>query len=169
MPKTEYFTDPEKYFKTVFDPATVVKMVRVINDNMVAVTYENEDEFADVMGNTNSVIAAFTTAQARLKLYSYMEKLGKRVLYFDTDSLLYKDFPSAEYKPPIGNYLGKLFLVLSKSLEQSLLSFRRNDGRIGKGLWKRQLHNCLRFWWTKALWLRCVEHQKTTVRHSYES
>src|SRR3569832_1468289 len=41
------------------------------------------------MGNTNPVIATYTTCHARLKLYSYIEKLDKRVLYFDTNSIIY--------------------------------------------------------------------------------
>ena len=32
----------------------------------------------------NVIIAAYTTAQARLKLYSYLERLDRRVLYYDT-------------------------------------------------------------------------------------
>lgn len=38
---------------------------------------------------TNVVIAAYTTAQARLKLYDYLDLLGERVLYYDTDSCIY--------------------------------------------------------------------------------
>ena len=38
---------------------------------------------------TNVVLACFTTAQARLKLYEVLEKLDRRVLYFDTDSVVY--------------------------------------------------------------------------------
>ena len=35
-------------------------------------------------------IAAFTTAQARLKLYGALDQLKERVLYMDTDSIVYK-------------------------------------------------------------------------------
>ena len=40
LPKTEYFIDPAPFFKLVFDPATSTKTVRIVNDKMVAVTYE---------------------------------------------------------------------------------------------------------------------------------
>ena len=43
---------------------------------------------------TNVVIAAFTTAHARLKLYSVLESLQTRVLYFDTDSVTFKSEPT---------------------------------------------------------------------------
>src|SRR5262245_22042387 len=84
MSKTEYFRDPATYFELVFDPRYVIKNVRVVNENLVAVTYEQGEDFVDVLPNTNPVIAAYTTAQARLKLYTYIEQLQERVLYFDT-------------------------------------------------------------------------------------
>uniref|UniRef100_A0A915IY92 Uncharacterized protein n=1 Tax=Romanomermis culicivorax TaxID=13658 RepID=A0A915IY92_ROMCU len=40
--------------------------VRLINEQLVSTTYCQHDDFAEVMGNTNAVIAAYTTAQARL-------------------------------------------------------------------------------------------------------
>ena len=56
---------------------------------------------------TNVVIAAFTTAHARLKLYSYLEKLQEQALYFDTDCIIFKH-SSGMYCPPVGDYLGDL-------------------------------------------------------------
>ena len=57
--------------------------------------------------NTNVAVAAFVTSYARLKLYSHMEKLGKRCLYVDTDSMIYVA-KEGEYDPPLGDYLGEL-------------------------------------------------------------
>jgi len=111
MPKTEYFTDPAAYFNLVFDATIAVKSVRIINENLVAVTYEQADEFVEVLANTNPVVAAYTTAQARLKLYSYIEQLQERCLYFDTDSLIYVDRPGDVYHPAIGNFLGVYTLL----------------------------------------------------------
>jgi hypothetical protein len=47
------------------------------------------------------------SAQARLKLYSYLEQLGPRALYADTDSVVYTSRPG-EWKPELGDYLGDL-------------------------------------------------------------
>lgn len=92
---------------------------------MVAVTYELQDEFVEVLANTNAVIAAYTTAQARLKLYSYIERLQERVLYMDTDSLIYVDRPQDQYHPNIGNYLGTRCIFLAQLLlAEHYLSFR---------------------------------------------
>ncbi|XP_070162481.1 uncharacterized protein [Polyergus mexicanus] len=58
---------------------------------------------------TNVVIAAYTTAQARLTLYSYVERLDRRVLYYDTDSCIYVSSGGRnEYKPRTGNFLGDM-------------------------------------------------------------
>jgi hypothetical protein len=43
--------------------------------------YQYKEEFVEESGRTNVIIAAYTTAQARLKLYSYLEHLGPRALY----------------------------------------------------------------------------------------
>ena len=46
------------------------------------------------------------TAQARLKLYGILEKLNERVLYFDTDSIIYVHKPDL-WNPTIGDKLGE--------------------------------------------------------------
>ncbi|XP_067205345.1 uncharacterized protein [Linepithema humile] len=58
---------------------------------------------------TNVVLAAYTTALARLVLYKYLERLDRRVLYYDTDSCIYvsSDDPS-EYEPRTDNFLGDM-------------------------------------------------------------
>lgn len=99
LSKVQYFTNPTEYFEVVFDPSNVIQEIALISDNLVSVTYKKEDEFAEVMQNTNPVIAAYTTAIARLKLYEYIEFLQYRVLYFDTDSVIYlTDLTNPEHK-----------------------------------------------------------------------
>ena len=55
---------------------------------------------------TNVFITVFTTSLARLKLYEDVDFLGDRVLYYDTDSVIYKTKPYQE-KLPLGPYLGQ--------------------------------------------------------------
>lgn len=103
MSKVTFFTDPGKYFDLLYDPTEIIQAISIINEHMVAVTHSKEDDFAEVMGNTNPVLAAYTTAQARLRLYEYIEKLGRRVLYFDTDSVIFRStLEKREYQVPIG-------------------------------------------------------------------
>jgi hypothetical protein len=56
---------------------------------------------------TNVVVAAFTTAYARLKLYDVLDMLQERVLYYDTDSVIFVSRPN-QPEPPTGPYLGQL-------------------------------------------------------------
>ena len=67
---------------------------------------ENEG-FVDENDKVNIVIAAFTTAYARLKLYDLLDLLQERVLYYDTDSVIYVHEPGKP-DPPLGDYLGDL-------------------------------------------------------------
>jgi hypothetical protein len=93
LPIAQYFTKPEEYFNVVFDVANQLQSVRIISAKMMLVNYIKEEEFIETVPTVNAVIAAFVTAQARLKLYSYIEKLQERVLYFDTDSIIYLTRP----------------------------------------------------------------------------
>ena len=56
---------------------------------------------------TNISVAAFTTCQARLKLYESLDTLQEQVLYYDTDSVVYKWRPN---QPSIasGVFLGDM-------------------------------------------------------------
>lgn len=58
------------------------------------------------LSRTNIAIAAMVTAHARMRLWTEMNKLGKRVLYHDTDSIIYEHSPT-EYNIPSGKYLGE--------------------------------------------------------------
>ena len=65
------------------------------------------DAFVEESKYSNPVIAAYVTAHARLQLYSYLESLQERILYFDTDSIIYIE-REGEYSPPVGDYLGDM-------------------------------------------------------------
>ena len=80
----KYCTDPAEFLEIANSDEVIMKDVNVISDNMVRVRYVQEDLYVENLSNVNVVIGAFTTAYARLTLYSYLEKLQERVLYFDT-------------------------------------------------------------------------------------
>ena len=62
------------------------------------------DEEVERSLKANLFIAIFTTAHARLKLYSALETLQQRVLYYDTDSVIYKWRPG-QVEIPLGVFL----------------------------------------------------------------
>ena len=79
----------------------------MVNKEIAEVHFRNVEEFAEQNDKVNVVIAAFTTTYARLKLYDLLDLLQDRVLYYDTDSVIYVHKPG-EPDPPLGNYLGDL-------------------------------------------------------------
>lgn len=104
--QTEYLSDPSEYFQLMNDASENVKDVQIVNDNMVMIEKVKKEQHVQPCAITNVVIAAFVTAQARLKLYSVLEPLGDRVCYFDTDSIIYKHRPH-QWNPSEGSSLGE--------------------------------------------------------------
>ena len=100
-------TEPKEFFHFLDSSEFEVSDARLVNDETVEVHYKEKDEFAEQNDKVNIVIAAFTTAYARLKLYDLLDLLQERVLYYDTDSVIYVHEPSKP-DPPLGNYLGDL-------------------------------------------------------------
>lgn len=89
QPKTKIVNKPADLFAMFINPAIYINGVIPVNDKTLLVNYEYIEEASDPLPTVNVVIAAYVTAQARLKLYSYLEALDKRVLYYDTDSVIY--------------------------------------------------------------------------------
>ena len=99
--------EPKKFFDLLYFSEFEVCDARMVNDDMIEVQYRNTAEFTEQNNKVNVVIAAFTTAYARLKLYDLLDLLQERVLYYDTDSVIYVHEPGKP-EPPLGNYLGDL-------------------------------------------------------------
>ena len=80
-----------------------------MNNNSLCVKWQYTKEAAQLLQMTNIVLAAFTAAQTRLKLSEYFNVLGKRALYYDTDSVFYvSDLKKGDNELPIGFMLGEL-------------------------------------------------------------
>ena len=89
MKKTEYVTEPSKFYKILLDEKIDDLNIHFINEDMVEMTYNLKDQFVDNSKDSNIFIAAFTTSHARMMLYEVLDKLGDTVLGFDTDSCWY--------------------------------------------------------------------------------
>jgi len=103
----EYISDPSIYFDMLTSDQQVVTGVNFVTEEMVEMRWKNKEEFMESSGRTNVVLAAYTTAQARLQLYNYLEELGSRVMYADTDSIVFT-VAEGESEPSLGDYLGDL-------------------------------------------------------------
>ena len=107
MTKVKLVSEPKEYFNMLTSDKVKVTDASFVNDDVVEIHYENKDDFVEPNARTNVVVAAFTTAHACLKLYSVLEQLKERVIYYDTDSVIYTYKPGEE-NPKTGVYLGEL-------------------------------------------------------------
>lgn len=86
----------------------MIKDVRIFNEDVMEVSVmKKEKDACEGAGKTNIFIACFTTALARLTLYAELEKLGEQVLYYDTDSVIYR-WKRGEPFIPTGIFLGEM-------------------------------------------------------------
>src|SRR5439155_13369026 len=87
--QVEYINHPEELRAYLQDETKEIASLCFPSDEVAQLQWRHVDDLAETTLTSNPFIAAYTTAQARLKLYSYLELLNERVLYFDTDSVIY--------------------------------------------------------------------------------
>ena len=103
--RVKEFDDPQTFHQFLNTDTIDVRQVSIINDQMVEVQYQYEKEDIPVSPNLNIFVACFTTCHARLKLYAALEQLQERVLYYDTDSVIFLQ-DEGQPNPALGDYLG---------------------------------------------------------------
>lgn len=110
LPNTQVVFDPAKFYELLTSDEIEINDVNFVNDDVVEVRTISKDKFEKMSPKASVVIAAFTTAQARLKLFEVLHRLGERVIYYDTDSIVYIERAGVpgEWCPPLGDYLGEL-------------------------------------------------------------
>ena len=91
MSQTKYVTEVSEFYEILLDNKLDNINFQFISDDMVQMTYNFKDHFVNNSKNTNVYIACFTTSHARLMLYNKLDYLKEKVLYFDTDSIIYAD------------------------------------------------------------------------------
>ena len=102
----ELFLEHTESEKILLDDRLEYINIKLLNDNMIQLCYNYKDYYIENFHNTNILIALFTTSSARLRLYKMLDKLGRAVVYFDTDSIFYIYDGSNKIKT--GTMLGEL-------------------------------------------------------------
>jgi hypothetical protein len=109
LSKSVFITRFEQFVKLLDDEAIDVQGVRVVSDTVAQVMYRaKSSEFLEMSKDTNIYIAVTTTAWARIRLYEEMDKVQERVLYCDTDSVIYKKVEDESWNLTLGNFLGDM-------------------------------------------------------------
>jgi hypothetical protein len=146
LPTTQYFTDPSKWFKLLDKHSKgelVIKNETMIDENTLYVQYISKSTDNSPLNTTNLGLGAMVTAQARLRLYSELYKLDKRVIYCDTDSIIYK-YIHGEYNIPEGDLLGQwenetkspiceVKAIAPKTYGYLCVDYKNEKGEIVKG------------------------------------
>jgi len=108
-------TEPHELYRFLSTPGIEVTDLMFVGDEVVWVSWlYAEDEKVPNLRHTNEVIGAYVTAGARIHLYSYLDKLGEKALYCDTDSLLYVQSEEGPSLIQCGDKLGDMTNELGK-------------------------------------------------------
>ena len=112
MPKTRYINSYREVVDYFTSRTKRVTDATLVGDDLMLLQYQLIDDAADAPRKTNVILAAFTTAHARIILYKNMQlvKNPRNVLYCDTDSIMYiHDRSQSEIMDiPIGSGLGEM-------------------------------------------------------------
>ena len=106
--QSELIFEAKRFYELVNSDEHEIHDLHLINQEIVELLYKRKKECQREDYSTNIFIALFTTAHARLELFELIHKLGRRVLYFDTDSCIYLSRESDSFQPQLSDYLGGL-------------------------------------------------------------
>lgn len=107
LTQREYVYDGKTLVQKITDKRSMLIDFHILNKKCVIIDKKQKTEYLKPSSSTNIFVAVFTTALARLTLYNVLDQLSHRVLYFDTDSVIYSQTPQDE-KLEHGDNLGQL-------------------------------------------------------------
>lgn len=115
LTKTQFLHDSDAHvlFRHMADPTVEVMDFQIVDDLNLMLSTQRVSEEMCLPGHTNVFLASFTTCWARLQLSELLDRLQGRVLYWDTDSVIFTS-RDGEWQPPLGDYLGELTNELSE-------------------------------------------------------
>jgi hypothetical protein len=109
FPKVVFVRSHAKLQSLFEDPHWEVTSVRYVTDDCLAVLLTSKSvDTLTITNNTNIYAAVFTTAYARMRLYEFLVKVGDRLVYCDTDSVIYELSPNAWENLEVGQFMGDL-------------------------------------------------------------
>ena len=104
MTQLKEFDNPIKFHELHDSDKYDIRYMSVLTEQWVEIHYKHQLQDNHVSPNLNICIACFTACWACLKLYK-LSKLKERVLYFNTDSVIFKT-SLGQTKPELDEYLG---------------------------------------------------------------
>ena len=100
------FSQSAKFYELLRNNEQKIHGVRIVSEEIIEVAHSYEEDVTPSQTNITIFVASFTTCLACLKLYRALDCLKENVLYFDTDSIIYRWKPNGPTLP-LGNSLGE--------------------------------------------------------------
>ncbi|XP_039511243.1 uncharacterized protein LOC120466725 [Pimephales promelas] len=158
LPTTELLTEPEEFTQCLFGGAgRIIKHFSFVSDSVALIQWSYAERDPCPTRDVNVFIGAFTTAYARLELYNLLDKLGERVLYADTDSVIFVS-KNGDWIPETGSYLGQLTSELATG--DTVVEFA-SSGPKSYGFRTANGHTCLK---AKGITLNANNAQIVTLQ-----
>lgn len=99
----------DEFQRVIHDDNVELLDLQILDDDRAAVHYRSCAEATIAPKYGNIALACYTTAHARLKLYSFLERVDDRCVYTDTDSIVFIERPGCDnLEEFIGEGLGYL-------------------------------------------------------------
>jgi hypothetical protein len=109
LPQTKVVSDAMSFLELVRSPHLEIHGVVGVGDSKLIVSYKDLENENTPRPFTNVAIAAFISSWARVRLYELLETVGgDRVIYCDTDSVIYVENRNQVPVLSTGNFLGEL-------------------------------------------------------------
>ena len=94
--RTKNISDQQELYRILATPGNEVATLMFASDEVVLASWRYiAGEKVPNLRHTNEVIGGYVAEGASILLYGYLDRLQKRALYCDTDSVIYKH-PTAE-------------------------------------------------------------------------
>ena len=105
-------TNAQQWYSLATSEGIEIQGVLLFGDDFLQVFFRYRENFQPEKKrsapSSSVYVAIYTTASARLKLFYAMEKCGRNLLYFDTDSLLLKQLANQPLPVKTGSFFGDL-------------------------------------------------------------
>ncbi|OXU28863.1 hypothetical protein TSAR_009156 [Trichomalopsis sarcophagae] len=126
-PETRFCETENELIEVASDKRLALETVVPISETDLYYKYRDKKKDITPKVRMNVTIAVYTTAQARLKLYEYLDELQERVLYYDTDSCFYVT-ENDDQIVPTGQFLGDM---TDELMEHGMGSYIREFVSLG--------------------------------------
>ncbi|XP_055714985.1 uncharacterized protein LOC129809195 isoform X2 [Phlebotomus papatasi] len=134
LKKTEICSSQEELMAFVTNEGIEVHQLNLCGPNKIFVTWSHLTDCLPESKHVNLGVGICTTTNARIALYKALSRVGKNVLYCDTDSIIYL-VPKGEENPlKVGSFLGELTDELSSYGEGSYIDEYVSTGPKSYGI-----------------------------------